>query len=194
MIRRPPRSTLFPYTTLFRSRGERRGLQVLRRPHDRAPHVGRGAGVETEAFLGLLEIPADDVAELLQLDVHAGIERVEVVHADQPRRHVPLVIARELVVALDVGLDLVVRAEELDVHLGVAVPDRLVREEAQGLVIANGPAHLRIDVRLEELGRPVAVIAPDETGDGDVGERAGEDDLLARAGFYGQGPALPPAV
>src|SRR5258705_6759005 len=25
MIRRPPRSTLFPYTTLFRSRGERRG-------------------------------------------------------------------------------------------------------------------------------------------------------------------------
>src|SRR3712207_7459642 len=26
MIRRPPRSTLFPYTTLFRSRGPRRGL------------------------------------------------------------------------------------------------------------------------------------------------------------------------
>src|SRR2546422_6078741 len=25
MIRRPPRSTLFPYTTLFRSRGGRRG-------------------------------------------------------------------------------------------------------------------------------------------------------------------------
>src|SRR3712207_7272048 len=25
MIRRPPRSTLFPYTTLFRSRGETRG-------------------------------------------------------------------------------------------------------------------------------------------------------------------------
>src|SRR3712207_8119143 len=25
MIRRPPRSTLFPYTTLFRSRGQRRG-------------------------------------------------------------------------------------------------------------------------------------------------------------------------
>src|SRR2546427_5264100 len=25
MIRRPPRSTLFPYTTLFRSRGRRRG-------------------------------------------------------------------------------------------------------------------------------------------------------------------------
>src|SRR2546422_6492074 len=30
MIRRPPRSTLFPYTTLFRSHG----------PRKRAPHVG----------------------------------------------------------------------------------------------------------------------------------------------------------
>src|SRR3712207_6992113 len=33
MIRRPPRSTLFPYTTLFRSRLERppaRGLEALR--------------------------------------------------------------------------------------------------------------------------------------------------------------------
>src|SRR3712207_7268930 len=27
MIRRPPRSTLFPYTTLFRSRGHRRPLR-----------------------------------------------------------------------------------------------------------------------------------------------------------------------
>src|SRR2546429_5376838 len=32
MIRRPPRSTLFPYTTLFRSRG--RGNGAARREHD----------------------------------------------------------------------------------------------------------------------------------------------------------------
>src|SRR3712207_9228999 len=31
MIRRPPRSTLFPYTTLFRSRQRRDGVPVLRR-------------------------------------------------------------------------------------------------------------------------------------------------------------------
>src|SRR5262249_56030460 len=31
MIRRPPRSTLFPYTTLFRSRGECRGPGVEHR-------------------------------------------------------------------------------------------------------------------------------------------------------------------
>src|SRR5438552_6546225 len=31
MIRRPPRSTLFPYTTLFRSRARKRSLAELRR-------------------------------------------------------------------------------------------------------------------------------------------------------------------
>src|SRR5260221_7846999 len=39
MIRRPPRSTLFPYTTLFRSLkplfgSQGRGLRLIRRPED----------------------------------------------------------------------------------------------------------------------------------------------------------------
>src|SRR3712207_7280670 len=35
MIRRPPRSTLFPYTTLFRSRGRQAPhAEVARRPHE----------------------------------------------------------------------------------------------------------------------------------------------------------------
>src|SRR3712207_6994857 len=37
MIRRPPRSTLFPYTTLFRSRAAR----GQRRRHARRPHTAR---------------------------------------------------------------------------------------------------------------------------------------------------------
>src|SRR6266550_6513473 len=46
MIRRPPRSTLFPYTTLFRSR--RRCSRGRRRPRDprrpsRGPGTGRGS-------------------------------------------------------------------------------------------------------------------------------------------------------
>src|SRR3712207_7842250 len=41
MIRRPPRSTLFPYTTLFRSGGDRRGL--LGDPGDE--HHAAGGGV-----------------------------------------------------------------------------------------------------------------------------------------------------
>src|SRR5258707_8369418 len=39
MIRRPPRSTLFPYTTLFRSRGGARGPAA----GDRAAAPGAGA-------------------------------------------------------------------------------------------------------------------------------------------------------
>src|SRR5688572_31402815 len=43
MIRRPPRSTLFPYTTLFRSRGDRdrRRGRACWRP---APRAGPGRG------------------------------------------------------------------------------------------------------------------------------------------------------
>src|ERR1041385_9037777 len=56
MIRRPPRSTLFPYTTLFRSARRRRAVRLdlepeLRRPPGRRrahssgePHHGRGRG------------------------------------------------------------------------------------------------------------------------------------------------------
>src|SRR5258705_6852529 len=43
MIRRPPRSTLFPYTTLFRSRELARPVAIVRRPaharDDPLPHV-----------------------------------------------------------------------------------------------------------------------------------------------------------
>src|SRR3712207_7469119 len=42
MIRRPPRSTLFPYTTLFRSRGAARpgGRRRARPPTRGGPHRG----------------------------------------------------------------------------------------------------------------------------------------------------------
>src|SRR2546422_348796 len=42
MIRRPPRSTLFPYTTLFRSRArEERGRQADLLGHTAAPRAAR---------------------------------------------------------------------------------------------------------------------------------------------------------
>src|SRR3712207_8245918 len=59
MIRRPPRSTLFPYTTLFRSDGERRDLQPIivgHRPSaarvERVSFLGLQCGVESEAEKG----------------------------------------------------------------------------------------------------------------------------------------------
>src|SRR3712207_8759194 len=60
MIRRPPRSTLFPYTTLFRS--------AVRADELAASHVGHRGGVELRqrAALDVLrqELVADDVEPL----------------------------------------------------------------------------------------------------------------------------------
>src|SRR5687768_17711070 len=49
MIRRPPRSTLFPYTTLFRSRSDR---AVRRRVHSLSCTSERGQRQTVEAQMG----------------------------------------------------------------------------------------------------------------------------------------------
>src|SRR3712207_7073597 len=65
MIRRPPRSTLFPYTTLFRS-------QVTRRPVEEEVRIQRdpapGAGVD-------LRHPALDPLRI-ELRVDRAVERI----------------------------------------------------------------------------------------------------------------------
>src|SRR5215472_15248724 len=80
------------------------GLEEPRRPHQRAPHVRRRRVVEAEALFRLLEITADDVDEIVEIDLGIGIERVDVVHADQARGRVIFVAARALVLIHDVGL------------------------------------------------------------------------------------------
>src|SRR2546421_2024786 len=45
MIRRPPRSTLFPYTTLFRSYLQA-GLDVVAAAHEQVHAAGHGSGPE----------------------------------------------------------------------------------------------------------------------------------------------------
>src|SRR6266705_3467976 len=60
MIRRPPRSTLFPYTTLFRSR--RRHAGRLRRLRSRAPRACRA---RSEEHTSELQSPYDLVCRLL---------------------------------------------------------------------------------------------------------------------------------
>src|SRR3712207_8198054 len=50
MIRRPPRSTLFPYTTLFRSEGAHLGAVAVHRVEEAAGAVeGQEGGVEQPA-------------------------------------------------------------------------------------------------------------------------------------------------
>src|SRR5688572_31876388 len=65
MIRRPPRSTLFPYTTLFRSRGIGRG------------HEQRGAHVQEDAL-------ARDAEHALQHGGHGQVDPADdhAVHED----------------------------------------------------------------------------------------------------------------
>src|SRR3989442_11124709 len=76
MIRRPPRSTLFPYTTLFRSPPVEhpRGVELLDHPRDQV--VER---LERELAL----VPADDLA--LRVDEHErgpGTDRIRLPDAE----------------------------------------------------------------------------------------------------------------
>src|SRR5205814_8587305 len=50
LIRRPPRSTLFPYTTLFRSRGLRAGREIIAPQHveDHRPRLEHRHRVEPD--------------------------------------------------------------------------------------------------------------------------------------------------
>src|SRR2546430_6420795 len=75
MIRRPPRSTLFPYTTLFRSRevltvGERehqrnhRGLEQGR-GDSRQPGPSRAIGIRSEEHTSELQSQSNLVCRLL---------------------------------------------------------------------------------------------------------------------------------
>src|SRR2546426_8626354 len=72
MIRRPPRSTLFPYTTLFRSDGHagraRDAVAGLRTPHERSTgerqHRRRSDMVEEAAESGSADREKDSLAFL----------------------------------------------------------------------------------------------------------------------------------
>src|SRR5258707_10699351 len=73
MIRRPPRSTLFPYTTLFRSHdGGRQEEVFVRGREEERLHAGREAPVHARELELVLEIrnrpqPAQDDRGLLLL-------------------------------------------------------------------------------------------------------------------------------
>src|SRR2546426_6748122 len=68
MIRRPPRSTLFPYTTLFRSAPDDRLHQVhppQRRDRARQPGHLRDRGGRSEEHTSELQSPCNLVCRLL---------------------------------------------------------------------------------------------------------------------------------
>src|SRR5256885_9097682 len=68
MIRRPPRSTLFPYTTLFRSRVRRRHRIQVEELSGRGSHLGRidqPVAARSEEHTSELQSPCNLVCRLL---------------------------------------------------------------------------------------------------------------------------------
>src|SRR5256885_12137701 len=101
MIRRPPRSTLFPYTTLFRSTS----ASSLSNPHFRSivatPHAHRAA-LRSEEHTSELQSPCNLVCRLLlekkktfmtaQADASNYTVRARLVQSSHPRISLRVVI------------------------------------------------------------------------------------------------------
>src|SRR3712207_7054590 len=83
MIRRPPRSTLFPYTTLFRSRERERYGQLLR--HASKTEVLEKHGSDEEAYLAAGKRMVD-LSELL-ITVWDGLRSEEHTSELQSRQY-----------------------------------------------------------------------------------------------------------
>ena len=65
----------------------------------------------------------------------------------------------------------------------VFVADRFVGVEAQHLVRADRPGHFLVDIGLDQLRAPIAVVAADEADRRDVVQQAGEHHLLRQPGL-----------
>src|SRR3989449_9803748 len=176
MIRRPPRSTLFPYTTLFRSAVDRTRGQPQRVVLDVAQVVG---GQPADAVkLGRVASPGEDVGSG-EVEAVRMLETVDGLDAPEPRQRIAQLRERAC-------RCLVVHRTE------VALVERAAQPEG---------AHAPVDaVRLAQVeGRPVEVVdqvakaVPLERRDGreelvvteQVAEQ--EDDALRGADPGGEG-------
>src|SRR3712207_7790418 len=74
MIRRPPRSTLFPYTTLFRSAGQMGTDIVVQLPLMRGVRLGALSEVNMVAARAALELADWDAGDVVSVAAASGIE------------------------------------------------------------------------------------------------------------------------
>src|SRR5438105_5530267 len=86
MIRRPPRSTLFPYTTLFRSAFRRRTARPRPRPHSPSGSFGDPLHATDLAFDADLaeQLVLRDVDDQAAVQVEQGDERDDGVAERRP--------------------------------------------------------------------------------------------------------------
>src|SRR5437867_6789766 len=98
MIRPPPRSTLFPYTTLFRSHPRQLGASRHHRHADLGQDPGGGGGIlRSEEHTSELQSPYDLVCRLLLEKKKTKINRAS-------ERLMPYVIARPLALTVSVAI------------------------------------------------------------------------------------------
>src|SRR2546427_12655792 len=90
MIRRPPRSTLFPYTTLFRSRGrEPGGSRVRSRPHRAGRSLMAGGGDKPRVLIAGGGVAAIETLLALR-DLAGDLVEIEIVAPERrSEEHTP---------------------------------------------------------------------------------------------------------
>src|SRR5207248_7574067 len=90
MIRRPPRSTLFPYTTLFRSQKRRSEIDRLLDREDRRAKRSRANDERSEEHTSELQSPYDLVCRLLLEKKKKKTQRIHNTQfSTRGRRHDP---------------------------------------------------------------------------------------------------------
>ena len=75
----------------------------------------RGTVVKAQAFFGLAEIAADHIGEFFQLDLNSRIKGVQIVHRQQPRRFVILMLFGVLMRTANVFARIEIAAEHAHV-------------------------------------------------------------------------------
>src|SRR3989454_2296585 len=136
MIRRPPRSTLFPYTTLFRSLGE------LSRDHTDTPRADGEEGVALQHRLIFVEPRLDEVDRLAHLRVPA--RRDIVARSADLMEAVEQARAGQLLEAIE---DHLTFADAIEEHRGAAAerPAHVQAPRAEPEAVRRDPLELRRD-------------------------------------------------
>ena len=92
------------------------------------------------------------------VSVDALVEAVLVIQSDEAGGHVPLVLLGIFIVSLNVRLGNKVFSENLEIHLGILVSDRGIWKETKGLMVADSPCNLFIDIGSVEGCADVAMV------------------------------------
>src|SRR2546425_5236943 len=171
MIRRPPRSTLFPYTTLFRSRLEARAHGRLTRGTARVSTIARG---------------------LPRLARHADVFEEEILDARTEER------LDRLVGRVHDGLPLDVEAGVQDHRAAGERPYRAEERVERGVVLRGHGLHAGRAVHVGDCGELTPVCLPDVDGDDHVRQlgawRHVEPRVHLLEGHGGREPPESPAL